>query len=122
MHIIVKNKKSGTDPNRVKKEEFLHKLYLDHSAAPQQLNLDMDEMAAAHQYASKALSMQGVDHLSVEERIELINEMTHAIGASTELAQRQMRSMIQYQKNSKAGAAYFQKKEASMRAMLERKS
>lgn len=121
MFIISKDGPGGRDPNRVKKEEFLHKLHKTHSSSPRKLDLDLDEMAAAQMYSSKALAREGVTNMTVEERIDLINEMTHAIGATTNLAQQQMKEALEREKRSKLLGAHVRRKEAAMRAMLERK-
>lgn len=121
MYFISSNKKSGTDPYRVKKEEFLHRLHQSHRGDKQGLDLDLGEMSAAHMLASRSMVREGIEKMSVEERLALVGEMTHAIGATTNLAQHQVKAMLEREKRSKVAAAHFRKQEMGIRSMLERK-
>ena len=121
MHIIVRNKKSGTDPYRVKKEEFLHNLSKIHKGDRRKLDLDLGDMAAAHMLLSKNLEREGVSNMTVQERVELTGQMVDAVNGDTSIAQREAKIMLEKQKQGKIAQAAFNKKEMALRSMLERK-
>jgi len=107
------------DPFRVNKDEFLQKLHEIHKdASPTEL--DLGDMAAGKMMLTKALQQQGVV-LSAGETADLMGEMVHVIKGGTSIAQRQVKEMLERQKNSKRAASYVRKHEVSVKAMLERK-
>lgn len=122
MYVISKDGKKGVDPYRIQKDEFFHKLHSIHNAQDGKLDLDMQDMAGAHMVSSQMLRREGVEVMSVEERIDVINEMTHAIGATTGLAQMQMNKQLEREKRNIRAGKLHTDKAAGLRAMLQRKS
>ncbi|MHA1949974.1 MAG: hypothetical protein ACW99G_01530 [Candidatus Thorarchaeota archaeon] len=119
MHIIVKDRVRP----RVKEasEEVCHRLWKIHKGDQRIKELDMEEMAAAQMLATRAMLREGVDQMTVQEQMEMIQEMTHAVNGDTGLAQRQVKAMLERVKRSQKAASYTEKNEAAVRAMLERK-
>ena len=106
------------DFNRVKKDEFLQRLYETHkNASPTEL--DLGDMAAGKMMVTRALQREGIV-LTTQETADLMGEMVHVIKGGTSIAQRQVKEMLERQKRNKRAAAYINSNQASVKAMLER--
>ena len=104
------------DPNRVKKDEFLHRLHQDHGSKDGVTPLDASEMAAANAYVQNAMAREGVD-LTAKEVLDTVGDMVHVIGGDTSPAQRQIKEA---KARRESAARYERKRQANAKALLER--